>query len=72
MKWFNWHTIASIALAAGSWAASTLIPATAAIALGPLSIPVAGVVTGVLAIAAAQGVVPQRTLTTLLQNIKKP
>jgi hypothetical protein len=73
-SWLNWHSIGTVVVTVGAWAASTLIPATAAIALGPISIPVAGLVASAIAIAAAQGIIPHPAIQKALESVtpKKP
>lgn len=75
MKFWNttwFHRIATVVVTAGAWAASTLIPATAVIAIGPLSIPVAGLVTGVVALAGAAGIAQSPTVSKVLGLIPVP
>jgi hypothetical protein len=75
MKFWNtawFHRIATVVVTAGAWAASTLIPATAVIALGPLSIPVAGLVAGAIAAAGAVGIAQNPTIAKVLAYIPAP
>lgn len=68
-SWLNWHSVGTVLATVGSWASATLIPATLAIPLGPLSIPVAGLVSGALALGAAQGILPHPALQKALESI---
>lgn len=66
------HKIATIVVTVGAVAAHILIPATAVFTLGPLGIPVASLVTGGLALAAAQGITPNRQVAAVAEAaIKK-
>lgn len=65
----NWHKFATVALGIGSFVAAKFIPAAAVITLGPVGIPVAGLVTAGLAIAAAVGVVPAQVSPTVANLI---
>lgn len=65
-KYITWQRLATWAVTAGSFIASTFIPATAVIVAGPVSIPVAGLVSGAIAAAAAAGIVPSPTLGNVL------
>lgn len=72
MKFWNtpwFHRLATVVVTAGAWAATTLIPATAAIALGPLSIPVAGLVAGAVALAGAAGIAQSPAIAKVLSNV---
>ncbi len=71
MKHITWQRIATIAVTAGSFVASTFIPATAIIVAGPVSIPIAGLVSGACALAAAAGIVPSPTLGNVLGALFK-
>ena len=72
MKFWNtawFHRIATVAVTVGAWAATTLIPATATIALGPIAIPVAGAVAGAIALAGAVGIAQNPTIAKVLAYI---
>jgi hypothetical protein len=65
-KYFTWQRVATWAVTAGSFVASTFIPAAAVITAGPVVVPVAGLVTGTIAALAAAGIVPSPTLGAFL------
>ncbi len=67
----TWQRVATWAVTAGSFVASTFIPATAVIVAGPLTIPIAGLVTGAIAMAAAAGIVPSPTLGAFIGAVFK-
>lgn len=65
-KYITWQRLATWAVTAGSFVASTFIPATAVIVAGPVTVPIAGLVTGAIAAAAAAGIVPSPSLGAFL------
>lgn len=69
--WFKKHgaRLATVAVTVASVVATKVIPATAVIALGPVSVPVAGLVGGALALAAAVGIEKSPTLTKVFEAI---
>lgn len=65
----NRHRLATWGLTAGTFVAAKLIPATAVIVLGPLSIPVAGLVGAAATGLAAVGVEQSPKLRALLEAV---
>jgi hypothetical protein len=64
-KWL--HRAAGAALAIGGFAATTLIPATLVVTVGPVAVPVAAAVSGAIALAAAFGVTASPTVQKILR-----
>jgi hypothetical protein len=64
-----WHQVATVAVTAGAFLATKLIPATAVIALGPLGIPVAALVDAAITAAAALGIQRSPVLKGFLENL---
>lgn len=64
-KWF--HAIGTALATVGAAAAHVIIPAAATIPLGPLNVSVANVVAGGLALAAAQGITPNRQVQAAIE-----
>lgn len=68
-SWF--HKIATAVVTAGAFVAHYVIPDTASVTLGSATIPVSSLVAGGLALAAAQGITPNRQVQTALESAVK-
>lgn len=72
MKFFSsilFHRIATVACTVGAFAAANWIPATLTLVLGPLSIPVAASVAGIVALGAAAGIAQSPTVAKVLAAV---